>query len=156
MARGASIDIIFCSAICTRGERELAWFHQAKETTSGGLCRVWLVGRGVRALTVARMCVGPTSCGRILALSLLPWGTALMLIMPLFPTAITGDIRFLSPATASAPTGWFTCPSASCFRPSAALGPLLLRKQSNWVFCCTPDLGGTQLLAELDGAEPIA
>ncbi len=42
------------------------------------------------------------------------------------------------------------------FGPSAAPGSLLLRKQSNWVLRCTPDLGGTQLLAELDSAESVA
>ena len=80
-----------------------------------------------------------------------------MIIVPFLPAPVTGDVCLLSLATAAAATGWFTYPSsASWFGPSAVPGSLLLRKQSNWVLRYTSDLGGTQPLAELDGAESVA
>lgn len=46
------------------------------------------------------------------------------------------------------PEGSLVPSSVPWFEPSAAPGPLLLHKQSNWVLRCTSDLGCTQPLTE--------
>ena len=51
-----------------------------------------LIGGGIPAVTVARMCVGPTSQGRILALSaflLLPRRAALIRMVPFLPRSLS-------------------------------------------------------------------